>query len=540
MKKLFKGVFTTVLALGFLAGCNGGGDGTTHTLTLNNYDGTSISTIKVKDGAKAKKPAEPKEFSPGEDFAFRGWFVDADVKVGEEHELFDWKAPVKEDKTLLALWEGGDIVVTFYINELGVMHDEIEMVAGHMLPKLPEDPEIYGYEFVGWYLDPELTEELDSTAFFMEDTDVYPKYERLYIPDERTFHIVGDLKNPALSYINWNVEGEVGVDWDERSYLEKAEDSNLFSIELEIGFRGEFKIKIPGKLWDTDKQFAYKSIREEDINEENVIEGGFENVQIVNAGLYLIEIETTEDWLRVTRKGDLSEDSEATPNPEPGTIDDWGLIGNAIGGWDDGDDIMLTYDDGDNPFYYLPAIKFNADGFKLRANGAWGLEFGSHEANVLPEGFTQATEENEEGETVLKVGGDITVSEEAAALWYSVYFDLEKLVITELSFALRGDALEGTGWDADSEPLVMAEPVLDEETGEYTLTFEGTYTLKDGSIKAKLVAVADGEEEVHNGWHFAIGNADGENLAVTAGEHTVTLTLTVDADFGVTGELVVA
>lgn len=551
MKKLFKGLFTTALAVGLLAGCKGGASSSEvltpssedtrakHSVVLKNYDGTYIDTLQIREGDKATKPADPAEFKPGDDFTFRGWHKEARLQLGEDYEAYDWDTPVTSEVKLLALWEGSDVYVTFYVNELAVIHEEIKVKAGHILLEMPEDPVRDGYEFLGWYSDAALKKPFKPTDFIMEDTDVYPKYEKLYVPDTRTFHVVGSLANPDFSYINWNAVGEEGVDWDVRSYLTKAEDSNLYSIELVIGFRGEFKIKIPNAEWDSELQFSYGKIREEDRNDENFLAGGYDNVQIVNAGAYLIEIETTYEWLRVTRTGDLPEGSPATPNPEEGAIDNWGVVGELNNWGNDGDlDIELTYND-DNleaPFYYIPFVKLPVGEFKLRANNDWGLNFGSHPDNVLPAGFTQPTELVEEVETI-KIGENITVTEGHEG-WYRIYFDTTKIVITEINFALRGDSL-ADGWDKDSAPLAVAGEVAG-EAGAVTLTLEGTYTFTDGKFKVKLGALAVGETELYSGWFLSFGDSEGQDIPVTAGDHKVTLTLEIAADYTFTGAVTLA
>ncbi|OQC10613.1 MAG: hypothetical protein BWX74_00533 [Tenericutes bacterium ADurb.Bin087] len=537
MKKLFKGLFTTALAIGLLAGCTGGEK---HDVVLSNYDGTHIQTIKVADGKKAKKPADPAAtYAPAATgYTFRGWFKEAKLQVGQDYVAYDWETPVKGDVRLLALWEGETIYVNFYINDLGVIYAEKEIKKGHVLVDMPANPTRDGYEFQGWFNEPELETAFNPTKFIFEDKDVYPKWNKLYVPDTRTFHVVGSLANPDFSYINWNAVGTEGVEWDVRSYLEKATDSNLYSIELVIGFRGEFKIKIPNAEWDAELQFSYGKIREEDRNDENFVAGGFDNVQIINAGAYLIEIETTYEWLKVTRTGDIPEGSNATPNPEEGAIDAWGIVGGLNGWGDDGPDIALTYNDDTvgAEFYYIPFVKLPVGDFKLRANSDWGLNFGSHPDNVLPEGFTQPTELVDEVE-VVKTGENITVTEGNEG-WYRIYFDTTKIVITKINFALRGSAL-ADGWDKDSAPLAVAGEVAG-EGGALTLTLEGTYTFTDGKFKVKLGALAVGETELYSGWFLSFGDAEGQDISVTAGEHKVTLTLEVAADYTFTGAVTLA
>ncbi|OQA78787.1 MAG: hypothetical protein BWY30_00460 [Tenericutes bacterium ADurb.Bin239] len=536
MKKLFKGLFTTALALGLLAGCKGGVE---HNVILSNYNGEHIKTLKVADGRKAKKPADPAAtLAPAaEGFTFRGWFVEKDLEVGEDYKAYNWNAPVKSEVRLLALWEGADVYVSFYVNTLGVLHEEIKVKAGHVLLEMPTEPERDEYNFLGWYTDTALETEFDPTAFVLEDTDVYAKWRKIYVPDTRPWHLAGSLANTDYKgIITWADEGEVGVDWGEESYLAKDADSNLFSIEVVIGFRGEFKIKVAGAVWDTQLQFSYGKIRENDRNDDNFIVGDFDNVKIINAGTYKLEIETDEEWLKVTRTGDIPAGSAATPNPAEGTIDDWGVSGKVINDWGkEGPDISLIYNDDnlDAPFYYTPLIKLPAGDFKLRANNDWGLNFGSHPDNVLPEGkFTQPTHIVDEVE-VVKTGENITVVTEG---WYRIYFDIERIVITEVNFALRGSVFGDAGWNADSEPLAFKSETANEDD-TITLVLEGIYTFTDGKFKVKLGTLVVGDTELYSGWFLSFGNAEGQDIEATAGEYTVTLTLVVSADFTFEGSV---
>ena len=181
-------------------------------------------------------------------------------------------------------------------------------------------------------------------------------------------------------------------------------------------------------------------------------------------------------------------------------------------------------------------MKLPVGDFKLRANNDWGLNFGSHPDNVLPAGFTQPTELVEEVETI-KTGENITVTEGHEG-WYRIYFDTTKIVITEVNFALRGSAL-ADGWGKDSAPLAVAGEVAG-EAGAVTLTLEGTYTFTDGEFKVKLGALAVGETELYSGWFLSFGDSEGQDIPVTAGDHKVTLTLEIAADYTFTGAVTLA
>lgn len=453
MKKIFKGLFTTVLALGFLAGC---------------------------------KPSSSTSPEPSSE------------------------TPVVKH------------LVEFYEDNVGKFYLEVEVEHNTKVAK-PADPAARkDYDFDGWWTTAAYAERFSFDTLIVEDTTIYGKwiYNPQYVADERTFHVVGDMQNTELAYINWNAAGEEGVDWDVRSYLTKAEDSNLYSIEYEVGYLGKFKIKIPGRSWDSDTEFNYLSIREEDLK-DYLKEADNKNIQVTTAGKYLIEVETTYNWARVTRLGDAVGEG-VKQDPAPGSIQDWGLVGT-ISGWGGNPDISLTYDEG-GEYYYLEIIHLPLDAeFKLRADNSWGIEWGSHVDNELEEdAFLQGTEVVEEVETI-KEGANIKVLKGG---YYSVFFDKEKLIIQEVGFALRGDALPG-GWNADSDPLALVgEPVVDAEAGTIAYVYEGTYEMTDKEFKVKMRSFGD-----FANWDYAsFGDGAGNFVVPTAGSYVVTLNVVLDVE----------
>lgn len=466
MKKIFKGLFATVLSLGFLAGC-------------------------TPEGSSSLPPSES-------------------------------EPPVVVKHT-----------VEFYEDDKGKFYLDAEVVHGQKVAK-PADPAARkDYDFKGWWTSTAYTTEFNFDTPIVEDINVYGKwvFNPPYVADERVFHLVGDLQNSDLSYINWNPTGVEGTDWDIKSYLEKAKDSNLYSITVELGYRGKFKVKIPNRPWDNDKQFDYFSIREEDMH-DYIIEGDSKNIQVTTAGKYLIEVETTYDWARVTRLGDAVGEG-VKQDPEVGAIEKWGIVG-VVNNWgnipeggteeDRVADTPLAYNE-DGAYYSISIVYLPLGEIKLRVDNSWGTEFGSHVDNILEEGaFEQGTELVEEVE-VIKAGANIKILK---AGYYSVFFDKTKLIIQAVTFALRGTATAG-GWDADSAVLALVgEPVAAD--GKITYKYEGEYDLAVGEFKVKMHEV--GKE---GNWGVAFGtekDANGnDNFKVTAaGKYIVTLDVVLDIE----------
>lgn len=384
--------------------------------------------------------------------------------------------------------------VEFYVFDVGALYKEVEVLDGEKVEK-PADPTRAGYIFEAWF-DAATEEEYDFNAPVTKDLELYGTWDKEYEEDTRIFHLVGGVANTELDYIGWQTDiNEI----DPRSHLTRVEEgANLFAIELEIGYMGKFKVKVAGRPWDSDTEFDYEEIREQDLQDYLQIADS-RNIQVKKSGNYKIEIESTYNWIRVTRLGDAVGEG-VTPDREEGSILNWGLVGD-LTGWADGDDIMLEYNE--EADYYLERFVYLTvgQGFKLRVDNAWGTEFGSHENNLLdPELFEQGLNgENEQGDDpeAIKPGADIKV---LASGYYTVIFvyvedDVENayLQIEPLAFALRGDALPG-GWDADSAKLEL----LSEVEGVYS--YEGTYEFAAGQFKVKTVAVGP-----YSGWDNAFG-----------------------------------
>lgn len=413
--------------------------------------------------------------------------------------------------------------VTFYMDTLGGFYKEIEVVNGEKV-EMPADPTREGYTFIGWFTDTAFTTPFDPNVAITEPVNVYAKFSKDYVPDTNTYHIVGDMQNTDISFINWNATGTEGIDWDVRSYLTKAEDSNLFTIELEIGYLGKFKIKQPGEPWNEGIEYDFTDIAVAN-QFEYLQEADNRNIQVKTAGKYRIELETTLETVIVTRIGDAVGEG-VKQDPDPDAVVKWGLVGT-INNWGETEDIEFNYNL-EGEYHYIPAYYFEKDAkFKLRVDNSWGIEIGYQEGMELPEGIIIT--DLEEG--LPKVGADFVVDK---AGFYSLLITKDEadkfvLEIFETGFALRGTATAG-GWNADSEPLAFIGQETVEEVTTYT--YEGTFELTVGEFKVKMAAFG-----LFSGWDYAFGDEDGANFAVaTAGTYKVTLNVVYDVEtLGFTG-----
>lgn len=87
-----------------LASCNNGSGGShsnqtskqSWTISFNSNGGSEVTSIKVEDGQKASKPADPTK----EGYSFLSWCVDSYLTTS-----FDWDSSITADWTLNASWE---------------------------------------------------------------------------------------------------------------------------------------------------------------------------------------------------------------------------------------------------------------------------------------------------------------------------------------------------------------------------------------------------------------------------------------------------
>jgi len=129
-----------------------------YTVTFETNGGSAIESVKVAEGNKISKPADPKKAN----YTFSGWYSDKTLKIA-----YDFSAEVAADITLYAKWtsaSGGggggggggsntptQYTVTFETNG-GSTIASVKVTAGSMFAK-PKDPTKSDCYFAGWYKD---------------------------------------------------------------------------------------------------------------------------------------------------------------------------------------------------------------------------------------------------------------------------------------------------------------------------------------------------------------------------------------------------
>lgn len=136
----------------------------TFTVTFDLGEHLDGFSVKINENNTVAKPTDPYL----EGYLFCGWFI------GKER--FDFSAPITGDITLIAVWELLEVetvnyTVTFNCRNGDTFEVEVEE---NKLVGIPQDPEMDGYKFLGWFLD---GERFDFLTPITEDLTVYADWE---------------------------------------------------------------------------------------------------------------------------------------------------------------------------------------------------------------------------------------------------------------------------------------------------------------------------------------------------------------------------
>ena len=128
--------------------------------------GSNVSRQVIEKNTKAHRPSNPKK----EGYVFEGWYKDSDFI-----EKFSFSEKIIEDITLYAKWTPVSNIVNFETNG-GSKVDYISVNTGEVLGNV-EEPVRQGYDFLGWYIDKELTIKYDLGKVVEESFTLYAKWE---------------------------------------------------------------------------------------------------------------------------------------------------------------------------------------------------------------------------------------------------------------------------------------------------------------------------------------------------------------------------
>jgi hypothetical protein len=388
---------------------------------------------------------------------------------------------------------------------------------------------------VDWYSNLALTTIYNFTSLVNADLDIYAKFSKDYVADLTDWHLIGDFKNPLYPAV-WNA----GLTNPDNMSLVKATDSNLFTFTLDVGYNAAFKVKELGGTYDPDfRVFGYSDIRAADQTTlgETVIQGGFNNIVIKNAGNYRVEFESDLEELRLTRLGNTTVEGVAQ-NPDPNAVLKVGIIGDLISWGSNGTipDIELELIEEDGGYYQALVVDLPLGGWKLRENSDWAISYGFEAIDLANSSFTAGAFEGQDG--VDKDEGNIVTKQAGLySIWFQKVGNVGTIKIFEVEFYVAGE-ITGT---STTENWFNEFELVQDSTDQLVFKVEDLALGVDDAFKIKL----------GNSWKMAFGFAElatnsafvdaGGNLkVVTAGTYDITLTLTLSSNkITATGAIVV-
>lgn len=104
---------------------------------------------------------------------FLGWATSSNGDVVFEPGE-DIVVPYGSTNTLYAIWGEATADVTFISN--GSVYITVSVPIGQTVP-MPDDPELYGYTFKGWFTSEQFTTEFDTSTLVQSDFSLYAKWE---------------------------------------------------------------------------------------------------------------------------------------------------------------------------------------------------------------------------------------------------------------------------------------------------------------------------------------------------------------------------
>lgn len=132
------------------------------------FGGTTNPPVTVGKGTPVEEPEDPER----EGYEFDGWFADAAYT-----KPWDFNTPINEDTTIYAKWKQM-FTVTFKGPD-GIDVPDQPVVEGGKATE-PEDPDLKGPKFGGWFADEKYTTLWDFNTPITKDTTIYGRWKQTY------------------------------------------------------------------------------------------------------------------------------------------------------------------------------------------------------------------------------------------------------------------------------------------------------------------------------------------------------------------------
>ncbi|WP_459188925.1 InlB B-repeat-containing protein [Parabacteroides sp. APC149_11_2_Y6] len=140
-----------------------------YTVSFESNGGSGLSPVKVPEGGKVTKPGDP--IKEGE--TFLGWYKETAFTTVWDFE----KDVVTQNLSLYARWSNpGEVVYTVSFDTDGGSEIEAVSVLDKETVLKPANPEKTGFEFKGWYSDPEKVTVYDFESLVTADITLYAKW----------------------------------------------------------------------------------------------------------------------------------------------------------------------------------------------------------------------------------------------------------------------------------------------------------------------------------------------------------------------------
>ena len=202
---------------------------TKYTVKFDSKGGSSVALQTVAKGSMAKKPSNPTRTG----YTFGGWYSDSALK-----NVFNFSTKISKNITLYAKWNAvssgsntsqpqqTECIVTF-VSE-GDISIAPQSVAKGDTVKKPEDPEMEGYEFEGWYEDATFTMEYDFTKSVTSDITLYAKWTEIAVTTNT--YSRGDWVGLLAEKLEFNTTGS--IDDDAYYFGDTKDDENGKNAEI--------------------------------------------------------------------------------------------------------------------------------------------------------------------------------------------------------------------------------------------------------------------------------------------------------------------
>ncbi|MGI6713504.1 MAG: InlB B-repeat-containing protein [Bacilli bacterium] len=399
------------------------------------------------------------------------------------------------------------VTVTFFVNDVGGVFQEVEVEVGSKVARPATDPTRSGYDFVNWFVSYDADAALfDFEQAITEDTDVFAHWSLQYVPDTRNWQLVGSFQNTEWPNV-WKENDPTMQMLD----VDPNDNRNLFKFTLEMGQWAEFKVKTMEDGWEPGTDFGFANYDPEQYNTAAIIsEVGLGNLTVNTAGKYEVYWDSDYEVIAVNRLGDAVGEG-VTQDSDPDSIKQWVLIGQP-NGWDDSKEgWTFTHNQAGTEYWLRNVVLLEGEEFKFRANGSWNegdAGFGSlvfaEGDTVSAAGFTAKEEGNADSNIVVAGAQGMYSFKLIPGEGKSATVTAFKFSLSETNLGIAGSF---NGWSAEGYEMTKEVDSTDPTKLKFTYTYEGLEVEAGAQFKLKPM----------NTWEISFGNLDGSNVEIEAG-----------------------